>query len=285
VGCELAQAFARLGSQVTLFAKGSTVLPREDSDAARRVAAALTADGVTIVDADGVRIDAAWNTIHHTGGPVSFDRILVATGRAPTVHGLGLEAAGVAFDERTGVQVDDRLRTTNRRIYAVGDVATTQRFTHAADAMARLVVRNALFAGRGRFSRLVIPRCTYTDPEVAAIGLTNADTATVPLTAFTVTLRDLDRAVLEGDTDGFVKVFVKSGTDRIVGATIVAPRAGEMIGEVALAMTVKTGLRRLGETVHPYPTFGEALRKAGDAYNRSRLTPLVRRVLGWWLRW
>lgn len=284
VGCEMAQAFARFGSRVTLLARGGRVMSREDPEAAKIVAAALAADGVNIVGEPVERIDPG--TVHHAGGSVAFDRLLVATGRAPTVAGLGLETAGVAFDPKVGVQVDDRLRTTNRRVFAVGDVATALRFTHVADAMARLVIRNALFKGRGRFSRIVLPRCTYTDPELARVGLTEdrAREAGVAVRAFTVPFADVDRAVLEGETDGFVKVLVRAGTDRIVGATVVGPRAGELIGELGLAMTAGAGLRRLAGTVHPYPTSGEALRKAGDAYNRSRLTPFTRRILRWWMQ-
>ena len=267
VGCEVAQAFARFGSRVTLFAKNNLVLPKEDSQASAIVRKALIRDGVEILDSTLATFE------EHL-----FDRILVATGRVPTVHGLGLEEAGIAFDVKTGIVVNDRLRSTNRRVFAVGDVATTQRFTHAADAMARLAVRNALFLGRGRFSKLVIPHCTFTEPELASVGRT---AETPDIQAIAIPFAVVDRAVLEGETAGFVKILLKRGSDRIVGATVVGPRAGELIATIALAMTNATGLRGFANTVHPYPTFGEVLRKAGDAYNRTRLSPVVKRVLGW----
>jgi pyruvate/2-oxoglutarate dehydrogenase complex dihydrolipoamide dehydrogenase (E3) component len=283
-GCELAQAFARFGSRVTLFDHGGRILSKEDPEATKRIEAELLADGITLVDTPIERIET--KTIFHARGDVPFDRILMATGRAPTVGGLGLDDAGIAVDARTGIHVDDLLRTTNRRVYAVGDVATTQRFTHAADAMARLALRNALFGGRARFSRLVIPRCTFTDPELAAVGHTEetARRAGIRFQSFVVEFTELDRAVLEGEPRGFVKVLVREGTDRILGATILGSRAGEMIGEIALAMTTGSGLQALASTVHPYPTFVEALRKAGDAYNRTRLTPFRKRLLRWWIQ-
>jgi pyruvate/2-oxoglutarate dehydrogenase complex dihydrolipoamide dehydrogenase (E3) component len=283
-GCELAQAFARFGSRVTLFDHGGRVLSKEDHEATKRIEAALVADGITLIDAPIQRI--ASQTIYHARGEAPFDRILIATGRVPRVDGLGLDAAGIAFDPKIGIHVDDRLRTTNRRVYAVGDVATTQRFTHAADAMARLALRNALFGGRGRFSHLVIPRCTFTDPELAAVGHTEEEArqAGIRFRSFVVEFTQLDRAVLEGEAGGFVKVLVREGSDRIIGATILGSRAGEMIGEIALAMTVGTGLRALALTVHPYPTFGEAIRKVADAYNRTRLTPFRKKLLRWWIQ-
>jgi len=267
MGCEMAQAFARFGSRVTLFAKEGQILPKEDPQASAIVRKSLVRDGVAILDSSLANFEGQ-----------SFDRILLATGRVPNVQGLGLEEAGIAFDVKDGIVVNDRLQTTNRRIFAVGDVATSQRFTHAADAMARLAVRNALFFGRGKFSTVVIPHCTFTEPELASVGRT-AETSEI--LAITVPFTEVDRAVLEGETEGFFKILVRLGSDRIVGATVVGPRAGELIATIALAMTNATGLRGIANTVHPYPTFGEVLRKAADAYNRTRLSPRVKRVLGW----
>ena len=286
IGCELGQAFARFGSRVTLFAKGAKVLPKEDPEAAAHVADALRRDGVTIVDAAIDRIDAGTNVVHHAGGEMAFDRILVATGRLPNVAGLGLEAAGVSFDENRGVLTDDHLRTTSKRIYAAGDVATDKRFTHAADAMARLVIRNALFWGRSRFSRLVIPRCTYTEPELASVGMSAEDAAKAQLRFRTITqpFSTIDRAVIDGESDGFVTVRIAEWRDRILGATAVGPRANEIISEVAVAMTNGVGLGRLTRTIHAYPSAGEAIRKIGDTYNRTRLTPLTKWFLQLLLR-
>ena len=219
---------------------------------------------------------------------VAADEILVATGRVPNVEGLGLETAGVRCAPE-GIVVDDHLRTTNARIYAAGDVCLGWKFTHAADAAARIVIQNALFglAGRRRLSRLVVPWCTYTDPEVAHVGLGEGEARErgVAIDTLVRRLADVDRARTDGETEGFVKVHVRRGTDRIVGATIVARRAGELIGELTLAMSAGIGLGRLSGVIHPYPTQSEAIRQLGDQYRRTRLTPFVRRALGTWLRW
>lgn len=266
IGCELGQAFARLGARVTLATKGGRLLPRDDEDAAAALAAALAADGVEVV----AEAPAA----------AGFDAVLVAAGRVPNVDGLNLEAARVAYDRDRGVQVDDTLRTTNPRVYAAGDVCSLgYKFTHAADATARLVVRNALFPGRGRISTRTIPWCTYTDPEVGRVGGPDG-----PVNEFRVDFRDLDRAAADGAA-GFAKVWVRNGTDRIAGATVVGPHAGEIVGAVALAMQNGVGLEGIADTVFPYPTYTEALKKIADQYNRTRLTPLVGRAIRAWLKW
>jgi pyruvate/2-oxoglutarate dehydrogenase complex dihydrolipoamide dehydrogenase (E3) component len=185
------------------------------------------------------------------------------------------------------VHVDDRLRSTNRRIFAAGDVCSAERFTHHSDAQARIVLRNALFPGRARASALTLPWCTYTDPEVAHVGLSEqeAQRRGVAVRTFVQTLRDVDRAVLDGEAEGFAKVHVRAGTDRIVGATIVARHAGEMLPEVTLAMSRGLGLGDLASVIHAYPTQAEAIRKLGDAWNRTRLTPRTKRLLAAWLAW
>jgi pyruvate/2-oxoglutarate dehydrogenase complex dihydrolipoamide dehydrogenase (E3) component len=162
----------------------------------------------------------------------------------------------------------------------VGDICSPLQFTHAADFQARMVIQNALFFGRAKASNLITPWATYTSPELAQVGHTaeSAEKAGVPIQTFTVPLHDVDRARLEGDTKGFCRVHVRAGSDRIVGATIVAPNAGDMISEVTLAMTNGLGLGAIGKTMHPYPTQGEVLRKVADAYNRTRLTPFVKRT-------
>ena len=180
-----------------------------------------------------------------------------------------------------------RLRTTNPRIFAAGDVCSRYKFTHAADFMARIVIRNALFKGRARASALVIPWCTYTSPEIAHVGLypREADARGMAIDTYTQELSDVDRAVLEGETEGFVRIHTKKGTDCIVGATIVAAHAGDMISEITLAMTHGAGLKKIADTIHPYPTQAEAVRRVGDLYNRSRLTPLVKWSFHTWLAW
>ncbi|HUQ67997.1 MAG TPA: mercuric reductase, partial [Planctomycetaceae bacterium] len=259
IGSELAQAFARLGSQVIVLERSAQLLSKEDRDAATCIETALQRDGVTILKEatlDRVEPASTGKRLHVTQGGQSLyvdaDEILVGAGRVPNVEGLDLEAAGVAYDTRAGVTVDDRLRTKNPRIYAAGDVCSSYKFTHAADFMARIVVQNALFYGRAKASALTIPWCTYTSPEVAHVGLTERDAAErrIAIQTFVQPLEHIDRAILEGHTDGFVKVHVRQGTDRIIGATIVAEHAGEMVGELTLAIKSGLGLRAIGGTIH-----------------------------------
>jgi pyruvate/2-oxoglutarate dehydrogenase complex dihydrolipoamide dehydrogenase (E3) component len=214
------------------------------------------------------------------------DAVLVAAGRRPRVEGLGLEAAGVAFDPERGITVDDRLRTTNDRIYAAGDCASRFQFTHMADALARIVIRNALFFGRARASRLVVPWVTYTDPEVAATGLAldaareagHDDARTTR-----VELASVDRARLDGEAEGFLEV-VHTRKGRLLGGTLVAAHAGESISELTLATAQRLSIGHLANVIHPYPTVAEAFRKAGDAFNRTRLTPRTAALLRWLAR-
>jgi len=294
IGCELAQTFARLGSEVFLVEASGGILPREDPDAARTVADSLTRDGVhllcdarqTKVARHGQRVRLSVRSIAASHDE-SVDKLLVAVGRAPNVAGLDLEAAGVEYDTRAGVEVDDRLRTTNPRVFAAGDVCSQFKFTHAADFMARIVLRNALFRGRGKASALTIPWCTYTAPEVAHVGLYpgEAKQRGIAVDTWTQPLDHVDRAILDGQTDGFVRVHVKRGTDRIVGATIVAAHAGDLISEITLAMTHRIGLKKIADVIHPYPTQAEAIRKVGDQFNRARLTPRVKALFRRWLAW
>jgi pyruvate/2-oxoglutarate dehydrogenase complex dihydrolipoamide dehydrogenase (E3) component len=294
IGCELAQAFARFGSRIDLLDVETRILPREDSDAADLVAGSLSRDGVAIhlgVSIRRVEGRPGGKVIVLPGNPeqeVVVDEILVATGRKPTVEGLGLEEAGVQYDAKKGVKVNDRLQTSNPRVFAAGDVCSSYQFTHAADAMARIVLRNALFPfGRSRVSALTIPWCTYTDPEVAHVGLYEheAKERGLAVRAIVQELREVDRAVLDGEVEGFVRVLVKEGDNRIVGATVVAAHAGEMIAELTLAIEGKLGLGVIAETIHPYPTQAAAIRKIADTWNRTRLTPLVKWLFARWLSW
>ena len=292
IGCEMAQAFARFGSQVTLVNRGPQILPREDRDAARFVEEAMTRDGVRLhlgskmIEAgrQGSERVLVYERLGRRETAVA-DHILVAAGREPNVRGLGLEVAGVAFDDK-GVKVDARLRTTNSRVYAVGDISSRYQFTHAADAQARMVVQNALFFGRGRADSLVMPWCTYTSPEIAHVGMYDAEAqkAGIEVDTITVSLEELDRAILDGSNEGFVRVHLRKGTDRILGATLVAEHSGDMIGELALAITAGVGLGKIGATIHPYPTQGEIVRKAADALNRRRLTPAAKRFFALFFR-
>ncbi len=293
IGCELAQAFARLGTHVTLVNRDVQLMPREDAEAAAIVEAALREDGVTVLQETSVlRVEQSNGETaihirqHGLDSTLRSDALLLALGRAPNVHGLQLEKALVRFDGQRGVTVDDRLRTSNKRVYAVGDVCSAQQFTHAADFQARLVVANALFFGRGKASALITPRVTYTSPEVASVGLSARDAATkqIAVDVVTVPLHDVDRARLDDETSGFCRIILARDTDRIVGATLVAEHAGEIIGEVTLAMTAKLGLSAIGRTMHPYPTQGEMLRKAADQWRRRKLTPTVKAIFARYFR-
>lgn len=294
IGCELSQAFARFGSEVFLLEAGNGVLPREDRDAAQRVEKSLRRDGVRLLVGCKIvraekRGDGKVIHLEHDGNPkeLAADEILVGVGRAPNVEGLNLDAAGVEFDPRQGVHVNDRLRTTNPRIYAAGDICSRFKFTHAADAMARTAIRNALFLGRAKASALCIPWCTYTSPEIAHVGLYEhqAQEKGIRVQTFVQELHDVDRAVLDGQDEGFVKIHVRAGTDRILGATIVAEHAGDIISEITTAMAGGMGLGRLSSVIHPYPTQAEAVKRLGDAYSRTRLTPLVKSLFHRWLAW
>jgi pyruvate/2-oxoglutarate dehydrogenase complex dihydrolipoamide dehydrogenase (E3) component len=268
------------------------ILPREDRDAAEIVQKAIQRDGVELLccgrdlelkQADGIRLTA---TSHGRKYDEPVDGLLVAVGRAPNVENLNLDAVGVAYGKK-GVQVNDRMQTTNPRIYAAGDICSPYQFTHAADFMARIVIQNTLFKGRSKSSSLTIPWCTYTSPEIAPVGLYEQQAAEqgIAIDTYLQPLRDNDRAILEGDDEGFVKVHVRRGSDRIVGATIVARNAGDLIFEITLAMTHGMGLKKIGSTIHPYPTQADAIRRLGDQYNRTRLTPLVKSLFKRWLAW
>jgi pyruvate/2-oxoglutarate dehydrogenase complex dihydrolipoamide dehydrogenase (E3) component len=293
IGCELAQAFARFGSLVTVVESAPQILGREDQDAAGILHAAFLREGIDLQT--GVKILA----VERQGGDriirleregrhfeVAADAILVGVGRTPILEGLGLETAGIAYDS-SGVKVSDSLQTTNPNVYAAGDICFPYKFTHTADALARILIANALFLGRQKTSALTIPWCTYTDPEVAHVGLYERDAQAKGLEVLTLTvpLNDVDRAVLDGETAGFARVHLKKGSDRILGATIVARHAGEMINEFSLAITSGLGLGSIAQTIHPYPTQAEVVKKLADMYNRTRLTPFVRRLLAGWLKW
>lgn len=296
IGCELAQAFQRLGCRVSLLHKHSRLMNREDADAAELLQKIFQREGINLIlNANPVQVSKT-----ATGKLLRFERrgvldeievdeILVGAGRAPNVENLDLEAAGVEYEagRGRGVLVNDRLRTSNRHIYAAGDVCLPYQFTHLADAAARLVIQNALFLGRQKLSALTIPWCTFTDPEVAHVGLNEAaaENQGLAVQTFSQPLGEVDRALLDGEEEGFAKILVKAGTDKILGATIVARHAGEMISEVSLAMVAKVGLGKLAAVIHPYPTQAEAVRAAANLYNRSRLTPRLHRLFSRYLAW
>ncbi|MGA6972242.1 MAG: mercuric reductase, partial [Candidatus Binatus sp.] len=291
IGCELAQTFARFGAQVTLLEVAPQILIREDRDAAARIERAIVRDGVEILtDCEISSVELRGDEkILATGRDgvrreIAADVILIGVGRVPAVDGLNLEAAIIEYDKQNGVKVDDHLRTTNPLVYAGGDVASPYKFTHVADAHARIILRNALFFGRQRASQLTIPWCTYTDPEIAHVGLYEAEAKQrgIAVVSYKQELAEVDRAVLDGETDGFVKVIVKEGSDQIVGATIVASHAGEIISELTTAIKAGVGLGTLGDVIHPYPTQADGIRRAAGLYTRTRLTPFVAGLMKRW---
>ena len=294
IGCEMAQSFARFGSEVFMVEAMPGILPREDADASAIVRERMKRDGVKVLccGKDLKLSQGEGGTVRliveseGKGYDLTVDKLLVAVGRAPNVEGLNLEAVGVLYDKK-GIKVDDHLRTANKRIFAAGDICSPYQFTHTADFMARIVLQNALFFGRKKASGLTIPWATYTSPEIAHVGLyeKEAKERGIEITTFTQPFIEVDRAILDGETDGFVRVHVKKGTDEIVGATIVAGHAGEMISEITLAMTNKIGLGKIAGTIHPYPTQAEAIRKVADQYNRTRLTPKVKSIMTRLLAW
>ena len=294
IGCELAQAFRRFSSEVWLLEALTQILPREDRDAARIVERAIVSDGVELLT--GCKVASVERgtagrivRLEHRGASreIEVDEILVTAGRAPNVEEIGLEAAGVEYDRKTGVRVNDYLQTSNPHIFAAGDICSALQFTHLSDAHARIVIRNALFFGRDRASSLTIPWCIYTDPEIAHVGLGEAEAAArgVAIRTFAQEMSAVDRAVLDGETAGVAKIHVRAGTDQIVGATIVAAHAGEIISELTLAIAAGIGLGRIAGVIHPYPTQAEAIKKIADAYNRTRLTPSRKRLLTRLLAW
>jgi pyruvate/2-oxoglutarate dehydrogenase complex dihydrolipoamide dehydrogenase (E3) component len=293
IGAEMAQSMARFGSKVTLMDRNTRLLPREDPEAAAVVQKAFDDDGIAlelgayldeVLEVEGGKI----KILFHTGKEgarasksLVVDKLLVSVGRHPNVEGLGLEAAGVEYSS-TGVKVNDQLATTNSNIFAVGDVALPYQFTHAADFSARMVVRNALFFGSGKFSSLLVPWATYTQPEVAHVGKYphELEAEGVEFDNYSFHYSDNDRAILEGnDEGGFVKITCKKGTDQIIGATIVHDHAGDMISEISVAMRNNVGLAEIGNTIHPYPTAADAIRRCGDLYSKTRLTPTAKVLL------
>jgi pyruvate/2-oxoglutarate dehydrogenase complex dihydrolipoamide dehydrogenase (E3) component len=285
LGCELAQAFRRLGAQVTIVQDMPLFLGKEERDAAQILSDAFARDGIGIrlnTIATAVRVDGGVKQVDLLSddyrNTVRVDAILTGVGHSPYVDGLGLDAAGVDVDAADGIRVDDFLRTGNPRIYAAGDVCLEHKYTHTAEAAARIVVRNALFGGHERLSALVVPWCTFTDPEIAHVGLyvREANRMDIPVKTFTIPMHEVDRAVIDGEESGFVKIHVRERTDKILGATIVARDAGDMINEITLAMVAGIGLRTLATVIHAYPTRAAAIQQAAQAYCRTRSAPGTR---------
>ena len=286
VGCELAQALCRFGCRTIIAHSQPLFLPKEERDAAQLLAEALARDGVEVhlnTRAVNVRVEGGKKLVEtiNDGNVATFtvDAILTGIGRRPSLSGLNLEAAGVAYVADKGIVVDDFLRTSNRRIFAAGDVCLEHQFVDVAAASARIIVHNALCFGRERMSALTIPWCTYTDPEIAHVGMyvRQARERGIPVTTYTVPMHEVDRAIIDGEESGFVKIHVRDGTDTIMGATVVAHHASEMINGLSLAMVAGIGLGTISRVIHTYPTQAEGIRKAAMAYG---ITSASR-----WMRW
>ena len=291
VGCEIAQAMSRLGSQVLLLESAPQLLSRTDADAAFVVHEALVRDGVSVFASSRLRRVQSTSegkvVLFSRGEEVGselVDAILNLSGQSPRVRGIGLESVGVSYNDGNGVKVDDFLRTTDPRIYALGEVASNHPSAHAAEPMARVAIENALFRGRSRASRLLVPWSAGTDPEIAQIGLNErlaADRA-VEVDVYRCPFSETDRARIDGATEGFVKILTAHKTDRIIGATVVGHEAGNLVGELSLAMATGCGLRRLSDVIHPYPTHAAAIRQVSERCGRP-----ARRFSGgkWTDRW
>lgn len=287
IGGEMAQSFARLGSKVTLIDMADRVLPREEPDASAIVQAQFVEDGVQLaLGATVLRFEMDGEdrvtVVDRGNGEERYaaDEILLAIGRQANLENLGLKAAGVNVHKR-GIEVNDYLQTSNGAIYACGDVASEYQFTHSADHMARIVIRNALFFGRAKASKLVIPWATYTSPEVSHVGISHAEAAKrSDLTAFTVSIGETDRGRADGETEGYCRIYADR-KGKIYGATIVAEHAGDLLAEVTLAMTHGLTLGKIASTIHPYPTQSEVIFKVASEWNRTRLTPSVKG----WMKW
>ncbi len=292
IGCELAQAFARFGSQVYLIEAMHGIMPNEDRDAAEIVQQSMGRDGVTLLccgkdltvtkTAGGKRLSV---DSHGQQYDVTVDEILVGVGRTPNVQGLSLEAVGVEYD-KSGVKVNHRLQTTNPRIYAAGDICSRYKFTHAADAMAQIVIQNVLFPhpfglGYASMESLIMPWCTFTEPEIAHVGLYEADARKkgLEVETYTYMLNEVDRAILDGEEEGFARVHIQKGTDKILGATIVASHAGDMINEFSVLMKSGAGVKTIAATIHPYPTQAEVNKKVVNLWRKAHFTARTKTML------
>ncbi len=293
IGCELGQTFARLGCEVVLLHRGDRILNKEDPDAAEVLQEVLVAEGVKLVlncQLQQVTTSATGKSITYisngTSAAIEVDEILISSGRTPNTETLNLVAAGVDSDEK-GVVVNDYLQTTNPKIFAAGDICMKWQFTHAADAAARIVIKNTLFSpfglGKSKLSSLVMPWVTYTDPEIAHVGKSAEDAkqAGIEFDTIKILMSKVDRAITDGETNGFVKIIHRRGSDEILGATIVSSHAGESISHITTAMVNQIGLGKLSNTIQPYPTQADAIKKAADAYRKTLLTPRNQKILGW----
>lgn len=288
IGCELGQMFSRLGVKVTIVNKGKRLLGKEDPEVSAFVRERLEAEGIgvlTEIDLESAEEKNGRITLQAGGEKISGDTLLLAAGRQPNVENLNLPAAGVAFT-RKGVTVDEHLETTRAGIYAIGDVTGGLQFTHVADYHARVAIRNTLVPFgflRQKVDYRVVPWCTYLDPEVATVGLTEtaAKEQGIDYDLIVQEMKEVDRAVLERAETGFARVLVGRGSDEVLGATIVGAHAGELIQEFVLAMKNSVGLKKIASTIYAYPTFASLVLKTAEKLNKKRLTPRAKKITSW----
>ena len=296
IGCELAQCFQRLGTQVILVERNERIMKKEDKDVALHVSESFRKDGIKVLtrhSAKRVVVDGnnKYLLCEHEGKTISleFDEILIALGRKPNVAGFGLEELNVHISTKGNIEVDEYMRTNYPNIYACGDVAGPYQFTHTASHQAWYVAVNALFKPFKKFkvNYSVIPWATYTDPEVARVGLseTEAREKQIPYEVTIYGLDDLDRAIADEEDHGMVKVLTEPGKDRILGATIVGSHAGDLIAEFVTAMTHDLGLNKILGTIHIYPTLAEANKYAAGNWKKAHKPEKILRWLDWFHRW
>jgi len=290
IGCELALALSRLGVSVSLFEMAERVLPLETPLASQAVSMALESSGVDLYLGQGVSAVKGSGTVVVGGQEIECERILVALGRKPNTDGLNLGAAGVSVDQQGFVLTNAKLQSNNKRIFAAGDCTARQQFTHHADAQARALIQNALFAPTASVDALVVPHCTYTDPEVASVGANpdSLEKSAIAFDRFEFDLSELDRSRADPDSQlrpvQHAEIYTQKGSDKILGATIIGHDAGELIAPICLMMSNGLGLSAAQKTIFSYPTRSDYLKRLGDAYNRNRMTPTVARLFRWWLR-
>ena len=285
IGLEMAQAFRRLGSEVTVVERLPRLLPREDAEIAEALHGYLVGEGITLHTATDVERVTREGNRHHVvcsgGRELVADQLLVATGRTPNVATLGLEAAGVDYSHK-GIAVDRRMRTSQKHIYACGDVCGPYPYTHMAEYQAGIIISNAIFRVPKKTDYRVVPRVTYTDPELARVGMTlqEARDQGIEATELRFPFSDIDRALTEVDTRGMVKLVTRKG--RILGASILGPHAGELIHEIVLAMQTGATLGDISTTIHAYPTLAQVHRRVvNTAYTPRLFSPATRKLVKW----
>ena len=274
------------------------IMPNEDRDAADIVEQQMLRDGVKLFccgrDLKVSRTDSGKRLAVESHGQqydLTVDEILVGVGRTPNVEGIGLEAVGVEYD-KNGVKVNERLQTTNPRIFAAGDICSRYKFTHAADAMAQIVIQNALFPhplgmGYASVESLIMPWCTFTEPEVAHVGMYEKDAKEkgIEVETYTYKLDEVDRAILDGEAEGFSRVHIQKGSDKILGATIVATHAGDMINEFSVLMKAGAGTKTIAGTIHPYPTQAEVNKKVVNLWRKAHFSQGTKNILSKLFAW